>query len=262
MERIDAELLEIQKSTDPVHIKIEGLKSEPIEIDVPQRFMELDMEQVCSLGQLLMAQNKQGGFLIQFVADLLKLTPHQMNDLGLEFVKDFQPLANPFLKKNQLSAKIVVTDVPYDGKTLKGPMNELSDLVLDEFIYMEMMKEAFLKNKKQKAIDSFCAVYFRDRRKTFESFTHNLKLAEKETEHLPHKYKVGALTNYMAITNVFPKRFPFVYSNTGGNSGDPIKWRELIVKLAGPSFGVPNQVRESLLLDVLTELNDRLKSKK
>lgn len=266
-----------QQAQQTVNLKLElfeGEKTVSVDKQLPQNVAGLDQAAFEALACLYYPPRFIGRdvYLYDFLMKLCGFDKLVWDNLDAETVKDLLVLINPFLTEKPISFKNlapkieieVATKTKFKTKryTLIGRDNGLTGLVFDEYIFMELNFDKYLETKDEKYLTALASVFFREKGVSFKDY---LEMEEQwfdfASNHFNRHQKAAALFAYQCMRNYLSNKFTRVFRQ-GGQGGENSGWRKTVVRLAGEKFGKPDEVRFTLLYDVMEELEDRLANKK
>ena len=259
-QRLDTLIL--NSAHKPIDIELEVIfdKKPPqiIKRTIPQAFHDLSSIAFQSLVDFVFAKpyNETDAFY-KLLQQLINIDDSTFFALEEEQIKDLRFLINPFIENEPVSKKSFVPVIELKKTTLQGPSLQLSNFVLDEYIYAEAYYNNFTKDKSNiTALNKLIALLYRDKSIQFDEYINSSSILETQIDSIDLSLKHAAYFSYMAQRNYIAKRFYKVFQNNPSSNASPnnFGWRETTVSLAGEKFGKPHEVRNSLMLDVFVHL--------
>jgi hypothetical protein len=273
LERTDDLLLELSEGEQPITIKVDfsgGVdkrgKKIPTRVhkcEVPQAFYKLNPEQFESLACFLFyKKNSKEVAFLNFLMTLFAMDQRLFLELEAEDIKDLRFLAKNFIGVEPISVRSLYPTVTLNNTVMNGPDSLLSNLELDEYIYVDNLFTAYLKCRKEiteerkdlEHLNSLIAALYRGKNISFSEYLEEVDLRNKEIMNVPLEQRIAGFYNYMALRNAVAKKFEKVFKE--GGEPDGFGWRRTIKDLAGEKFGTTREVRTSPLLDVFMYLHD------
>lgn len=152
--------------------------------------------------------------------------------------------------------KSLVPAVDVGGKVWIGPKDQLKNLTVNQWGFIDICLEAYSANPTEEALNNvlgamYCPPDEAWSRETIEERA--AKLAK-----LPTSLKAAAIFNYRAVHAELPFLFPLTFKKRKEDNANPYGLDGFLVSMAGVKFGKPEEVGEAKLHHALMQCENIL----